>query len=134
MFLKLLNNAQEAMIEAHGEGRLKIETSWATDSSLAIVTFADNGPGIRPEHLDRVFEPFFTTQEIDRGTGLGLSICRGIINCHDGGIWAESGYGVGPTFFVELPDGHRMTDRESCEPSPAGHDERTPGAHEDQGG
>ena len=120
VFLNLLNNAQQAMTEAHGEGCLKTATSWATDRNLAIVTFADSGPGIRPEHLDRVFEPFFTTKEIDRGTGLGLSICRGIISRHDGRIWAKSVHGMGATFFVELPAGRRMSDRESREPSPVG--------------
>ena len=126
VLLNLLNNAQQAMTEAHDKGRLQITTSWATDSDRAIVTFADNGPGIRPEHLDLVFDPFFTTKDIDKGTGLGLSICREIIGRHGGRIWAESDYGRGATLFVELPIAQQRSDRESGERSRPGHAERSP--------
>ena len=110
VFLNLLNNAQQAMTEAHGKGRLQITTSWATNRDRAMVTFADDGPGIRPEHMDCVFKPFFTTKDADKGTGLGLSICREIISRHGGRTWAESDYGRGATFFVELPTMHHQSD------------------------
>ena len=98
------------MTEAHGKGSLQIKTSWETNRDRALVTFADDGPGIRTEYLDRVFEPYFTTKDIDNGTGLGLSICREIISRHGGRTWAESDYGRGATFFVELPTMHHRSD------------------------
>ena len=110
--LNLLNNAQQAMTEAHGQGHIQITTSWATSRDRAMVMVADNGPGIRPEHLERVFDRFFTTKDIDKGTGLGLSICREIISRHGGRTWAESDYGRGTTFFVELPTIHHRSDLE----------------------
>ena len=99
VFLNIINNAQEAMIEAHRPGRLRITTS--QDHDKVVVAIADDGPGIRPERLQHLFEPFFTTREA--GTGLGLSICRDIITQHGGRIWLESDYGHGATSFMELP-------------------------------
>ena len=99
VFLNIINNAQEAMIEARRPGRLRITTSPEHDK--VVVAIADDGPGIRPERLQQLFEPFFTTREA--GTGLGLSICRDIITQHGGRIWLESDYGHGATSFMELP-------------------------------
>ena len=53
--------------------------------------------------MQRIFNPFFTTREPGKGAGLGLSVCYGIVSEHGGRIWAESEYGKGATFFVELP-------------------------------
>jgi PAS domain S-box-containing protein len=66
-----------------------------------IITLADNGPGISPEHLSQVFEPFFTTKS--RGTGLGLSIVKQIIEYHQGQIDVWSQKGVGTKFTLTLP-------------------------------
>jgi CheY-like chemotaxis protein len=63
----------------------------------------DNGPGIAPENLKRIFNPFFTTKEVGKGTGLGLSLCYGIVSEHGGTITPSSTYGEGATFVVELP-------------------------------
>ena len=67
------------------------------------VSIADDGMGITPENMKRLFSPFFTTKKLGKGTGLGLSICQGIIAEHGGKIWAESESGSGSTFKVELP-------------------------------
>jgi two-component system phosphate regulon sensor histidine kinase PhoR len=71
-----------------------------------IITIKDNGPGIAPEHLQRIFERFYridSSREVSRGTGLGLSIVKHIISKHGGRIWAESDGVMGTTFLIELP-------------------------------
>jgi PAS domain S-box-containing protein len=67
------------------------------------VEFYDNGSGIRPEHLDKVFDPFFTTRRDSGGTGLGLSLSFGIIHDYGGEIRVESERGSFTRFIVELP-------------------------------
>jgi two-component system NtrC family sensor kinase len=62
----------------------------------------DTGSGIAPEHLERIFDPFFSTKRGD-GTGLGLAICRDIVRAHDGLITVESAPGAGARFSVWLP-------------------------------
>ena len=71
------------------------------------VTVADTGKGIRPEHLSRVFEPFFTTRSTDalgarRGTGLGLAVVHSIVGAHAGTVSVRSRLGVGTTFEIRL--------------------------------
>ncbi|MDD5702978.1 MAG: response regulator [Dehalococcoidales bacterium] len=89
------------MKKAHGRGRLVIKTEQAGDKIR--ISFADDGPGIAGENLERIFDPFFTTKEVGEGTGLGLSLAHGIIAEHNGELYAESDEGKGATFFVELP-------------------------------
>ncbi len=101
VFLNIVLNAEQAMNEAHGEGKLIIKTREIKDSVR--ISFADNGPGIPPEQLDKVFDPFFTTRAEKGGTGLGLSACHGVVTEHGGRIYARSKPGSGATFFVELP-------------------------------
>jgi len=67
------------------------------------ISFADDGPGISPENMRKIFTPFFTTKEVGKGTGLGLSISHGIVKDHGGRIYAESEPGKGATFIIELP-------------------------------
>ena len=101
VFLNIILNAEQVMIESSGKGRLTV-TSGTIDGNISI-KFADNGPGIMPDHFHHIFDPFFTTKEVGKGTGLGLSICYGIIRSHNGRIFAESELGKGATFTVELP-------------------------------
>jgi len=102
VFLNLLLNAKDAM--QHG-GRLRIETL-ANGHVEAIVS--DTGSGIAPEHLKRIYDPFFTTKTTPkpgdrRGTGLGLSVTYGIIQEHAGKIHVESTVDAGTTFHLEFP-------------------------------
>jgi two-component system NtrC family sensor kinase len=101
VFLNIVINAEYFMIETHKGGTLTITTERVKDMVRA--SFADDGPGIKKEHLQHIFDPFFTTKEVGRGTGLGLSICHGIVTEHGGRMYAESKYGEGATFIVELP-------------------------------
>jgi len=101
VFLNIVINAEHFMSEAHGRGRLTVTTEWVGD--IVRASFADDGPGIPPENLSHLFNPFFTTKEVGKGTGLGLSISYGIISAHDGRIYTESELGKGATFVVELP-------------------------------
>jgi two-component system, NtrC family, sensor kinase len=102
VFLNLLMNAKDAM---PGGGTLHVITV-AGDHVEAIVT--DSGSGIAPEHLKRIYDPFFTTKTMPkpgerRGTGLGLSVSYGIIQEHAGKIHVESTVGTGTTFHLQFP-------------------------------
>jgi len=101
VFLNIIVNAEQAMTEADRRGRLLIKTQ--EEKGYIRITFADDGPGIPDENLDKLFDPFFTTRGERGGTGLGLSICHGIVTEHGGKIYARSKLGEGTTFFVELP-------------------------------
>jgi PAS domain S-box-containing protein len=102
VFLNLLLNAKEAM---PGGGRLRVATL-VNGHVEAMVS--DSGSGIAPEHLKRIYDPFFTTKTTPkpgdkRGTGLGLSVSYGIIQEHAGKIHVESAIGAGTTFHLEFP-------------------------------
>lgn len=101
VFLNLITNAEQAMVEVNGKGTISIRTR--TLDGMILTTFSDDGPGIPADKLDRIFDPFFTTKDIGKGTGLGLSICYGIIKEHGGHIYVESVERKGATFTVELP-------------------------------
>jgi two-component system NtrC family sensor kinase len=107
--LNILANAQQAMAEAQEGGQLVLRASHLRDrratrlNGRIRISITDNGPGILPEHLPRIFDPFFTTKEVGKGTGLGLSIAYGIVQQHDGDLWAENLPGKGATFHLELP-------------------------------
>src|SRR4030042_2535277 len=100
--LNLINNAEQAMTEAHKGGKLNITTCRKADDKVCI-QFLDDGPGIPRGHLNRIFEPFFTTKGEGKGTGLGLSISYRIVGEHGGEMGAESEGGNGASFFIELP-------------------------------
>jgi signal transduction histidine kinase len=67
------------------------------------VDVIDTGCGIAPEHLGRIYDPFFTTKGVKKGTGLGLSVTYGIIQEHGGAIEAVSKPGEGTCFHLEFP-------------------------------
>ncbi len=109
VFLNLFLNAKDAMAsraEENGEQRtLRVATEVNGHVSISI---ADSGSGIAPEHLRRIYDPFFTTKTArrdgqPRGTGLGLAVSYGIIQEHSGKIHVESQLGSGTTFYLEFP-------------------------------
>lgn len=63
----------------------------------------DNGTGISPDDIEKIFDPYFTTKQVGEGTGLGLAIVHGIVQNHGGDIKVESEVGQGTTFHVYLP-------------------------------
>lgn len=94
----LLLNASKAM---KGRGRIEIGAQRAGGARGIVLTIADDGPGIPPEHLERVFDPFFTT---GGGTGLGLSIAFGILQAHGGSLAARNRAEGGAEFTLRFPD------------------------------
>ena len=100
VFMNIILNAAEAM---DGTGQLCVETLPSEDGFMVWVRISDTGPGIPGDVLPRVFEPFFSTKKEGKGTGLGLSLAYGIIENHNGRIWAESEPGKGATFTIQLP-------------------------------
>ncbi|HEX9912010.1 MAG TPA: ATP-binding protein, partial [candidate division Zixibacteria bacterium] len=101
VFLNIVNNAFQAMMEKSKQGSITVRTKRI--EAIIFIEFTDTGPGIPKENLSRIFDPFFTTKEIGKGTGLGLSISYGIIKEHGGNIYALSEPGKGATFVIELP-------------------------------
>ena len=114
VFINIILNAESAMLESNNGGTLTITTQKFNNSVRA--SFADDGPGIDKENLDRIFDPFFTTKEVGKGTGLGLSVCHGIIAEHGGKVYAKSKLGGGATFVVELPISSHEQSEELNEP------------------
>jgi len=100
----LLNLLTNALAATPPGGRVEIAgTAVARDGRAGVaLSIADNGTGIAPEHLERIFDPFFSTKRSD-GTGLGLSICRDIVRAHEGDITVESTPGAGACFTLWLP-------------------------------
>jgi signal transduction histidine kinase len=99
VFLNLLKNAAEAM--AGPGGVLCVRA--AVEPGFVHLRFEDQGPGIAPETLEKLFQPFFTTKGAGQGTGLGLSMSRQIAHAHGGDLRVESQLGVGTTFILTLP-------------------------------
>ena len=122
VLLNIITNAEQAMLVAHGRGRLRIATG--RNAGRIELRVQDDGPGIPPEHMGRIFDPFFTTKPVGQGTGLGLSICHGIVNDHGGRLWAESLPGEGATFTLELP----ILEAEPAAEAPGGAAPRAPAA------
>ena len=97
----LLSNAVHAVRSLSPPGEVVVST-YRGDLGV-VLQVADRGPGIRPEDLNRIFDPFWTTRVPGEGTGLGLSLVHGIVSDHGGRIRADSTLGSGATFSVDLP-------------------------------
>lgn len=100
VLLALMMNALEAMPQG---GNLWVATHLNRETNIVRITVRDDGTGISPEILPRIFEPFLTTKETARGVGLGLAISRSILERHNGNIEVQSEVGRGTTFIVTLP-------------------------------
>ncbi len=104
VFVNLFNNAIDAIVMRHGPqgGKLIIEAGQGKNGK-AEITVTDNGSGISPENVKKIFSPFFTTKPVGKGTGLGLSVCFGIVENMGGVMDVSSEEGVGTTFTITLP-------------------------------
>jgi signal transduction histidine kinase len=98
VWVNLLDNALRAVGTS---GRVKVST--ATEGGKAVVAVTDTGVGIKPEDLEKLFQPFFSTRAAGEGTGLGLALCRRIVLRHGGQIHITSEYGKGTRCEVRLP-------------------------------
>jgi PAS domain S-box-containing protein len=101
VLLNLITNAEQAIREVRESGRIQIRMALAAGN--VVVTVQDDGIGISPEAMPRLFDPFYTTKRPGGGTGLGLSICLSIVREHGGTIQAESLPGGGSAFRLYLP-------------------------------
>lgn len=100
VLLALIMNAMDAMPQG---GNLWLTTKFFPEQEQLQVVVRDDGSGIPPEILPRIFEPFLTTKETGRGVGLGLAVSRSILERHGGSIAVQSEFGRGTTFTVTLP-------------------------------
>ncbi len=98
VFLNLFLNARDAMPSG---GWLTVRSR--IEGANAVVEVADTGSGISPEHLSRIYDPFFTTKAVGQGTGLGLSVTYGVVQEHQGTIECASRPGHGTRFTLILP-------------------------------
>ena len=99
VFLNMVNNAVDAILDASGEGDLWVTTG-STQQKL-YVQFTDSGAGVKDP--SKVFDPFYTTKPVGKGTGLGLSICYGIVTEHGGTIRVKNLPPRGASFTIEIP-------------------------------
>ena len=99
VFLNMVNNAVDAMLEHSNEGDLWVRTG--ANGDKLFIEFTDSGPGVKD--ASRVFDPFYTTKPVGKGTGLGLSICYGIISEHGGSIRVRNVAPRGASFTIEVP-------------------------------
>ena len=105
VLINLLTNARQAIGES---GSIKLRLSFDEKTHQIVMMVRDSGSGIAPEHLPKIFEPFFSTKNGPDasgkgGTGLGLGACREIIEEHQGKIRVESTLGKGTAFYIRLP-------------------------------
>jgi len=112
--LNICANASQAMEEAGGIMEITVEKarlgeeygegfSDVPSGIYARISVADNGPGIDPGIIDRIFDPYFTTKEVGKGSGMGLSVVHGIVKNHGGTITVNSRPGKGATFSIVFP-------------------------------
>ncbi len=99
VFLNIINNAVDAVLEVGRGGTLKMRVY--SQDGYVVAEFQDSGSGIKEPN--RIFEPFYTTKSVGKGTGLGLSICYGIVKEHGGDISARNAPGGGAIIEVRLP-------------------------------
>jgi signal transduction histidine kinase/DNA-binding NarL/FixJ family response regulator len=100
--LNLVVNAEQAIQQGRGSGRITVRTRRTSPQRVALEV-SDDGPGIPPEIATRIFDPFFTTKPVGVGTGLGLSIVYGIVHEHGGSVTVDTRPGRGTGFVIDLP-------------------------------
>jgi len=113
VLMNLCSNAAQAMVQTGGTVTIDIENITLDDTDATCpempkgkyikLSVADTGPGIDEKIIDRVFDPYFTTKEVEKGKGMGLSVVHGIIKCCKGSISVDSHLGKGTTFNILLP-------------------------------
>ncbi|HBG25503.1 MAG: hypothetical protein A2Y10_14540 [Planctomycetes bacterium GWF2_41_51] len=104
VFLNILVNAAHAIESQHRDSKGSIRVKTYSDDAQVICEIEDDGPGIKPENIKKIYDPFFTTKLAGKGTGLGLSVSYDIIvNKHKGMLLVDSVYGNGAKFTIKIP-------------------------------
>lgn len=103
--MNLILNGFEAMKDRPGD---LLVTTRRGNGGTVLITVTDAGVGLPAEHVDRIFDAFFTTKP--QGTGMGLAISRAIVQAHGGNLWAVANDTSGATFQFTLPDSTRAHD------------------------
>lgn len=98
VIVNLINNAIDALPKG---GNIAVR-AYAEKNNVQMEV-VDNGTGLQPEELERIFEPFYTTKPVGEGTGLGLAVCYGIVQSWGGKIWAKSESAKGTSMYVSVP-------------------------------
>jgi two-component system NtrC family sensor kinase len=122
ILLNLVTNAEQAMREAGGRGRLVIRSREDDEREAVIVDVEDDGPGIPRDVQARIFDPFFTTKPVGQGTGLGLTVAYAIAEEHGGTLGFRSEPGRGTCFTLTLPatgSGVKKYATKPVEPAPS---------------
>jgi two-component system, NtrC family, nitrogen regulation sensor histidine kinase NtrY len=101
LFVRIFGNIILNAFQSGDESALTVQIRIVVKDKLATISFADNGKGMTPEVVDKVFIPYFSTKET--GSGLGLAIAKQGIEQAGGRIWCESKQEIGSTFFISLP-------------------------------
>lgn len=105
--IQVLTNLEKNAVEAMPEGG-QLTLVLEEKNENMVISVSDTGGGIKPEHMDKLFTPFFTTKEVGKGTGLGLPLVYGIVKMHKGKINVKSNHDpakgpTGTTFVIEIP-------------------------------
>jgi signal transduction histidine kinase len=108
LFINLLVNAAKALGEMPANAVKIISVKVTVEEEIATIEVADNGPGIPPDIIGRVFEAFFTTRDVGAGMGMGLSICHTIVESHGGSIGVSNRSSGGAVFTITLPITERI--------------------------
>ena len=98
IFANLITNAVDAIDQ---DGKICLTAEMFAE--VVVITFSDTGRGIEADNLEKIFEPFYTTKDIDKGCGLGLTIVGEIVKSYEGTINIESEIGKGTSFTIKIP-------------------------------
>jgi signal transduction histidine kinase len=107
VIMNIVTNARYELVKSRDATNRSIMVTTAMRGGYIKIRVKDNGGGIKPENMGKIFDPFFSTKPQGEGTGLGLSICYRIINHHGGEITLDSKLGEGTTFTISLPASSR---------------------------
>jgi len=118
VLLNLVENAEQAMMAAHGRGTIVLRTWHDRDEESVLLEIQDDGPGIPEDAQPRIFEPFFTTKDTGKGTGLGLTVAYAIMQEHSGQIRLVSNSSGGANFRIGFPSRPAIVYRPPLPPNP----------------
>ncbi|MBX2882561.1 MAG: PAS-domain containing protein [Granulosicoccus sp.] len=115
VFINLMINAEQALVNAKNEPRLQLVTIYDAELAQVIAYVSDNGTGIPEAQKSRIFEPFYTTKAVGEGTGVGLALSHRIIDSHGGQLQLIDSKLGGATFAVALPASNKQLEKRAKE-------------------